>query len=182
MRARDYGNGAWIRRTLRIRTPYFIANLVTLLLLGLAGICLLLQSGRMFEGALVAALLMALMYRPLVHPYITSWHILRKFRSADNTPGIWKFSQAGIICIDNQTHSKLDWSVVSKTIVTRRYVMLQFRTDSFHIFASPMFTTPADWHNFRVAIIRNFIGCRACGYDLHGTTSDTCPECGKTIG
>ncbi len=82
---------------------------------------------------------------------------------------------------DAHAEHQIQWALATKAIIAKRYVLLQLGGDLYHTFASSMFDTPTDWHNFRAGIIRNFIGCRACGYDLHGTTSDACPECGKPI-
>lgn len=76
----------------------------------------------------------------------------------------------------------MKWSLTKQAIITKRYVLLYLERKRFCLFASSMFDSPTAWHSFRTGIIRNFIGCRACKHDLHGTTADTCPECGKAIG
>jgi hypothetical protein len=75
----------------------------------------------------------------------------------------------------------MKWELATKAIVTKRYVLLGLGAGPYHTFASPMFDSPTAWRNFRIGIIRNFVGCQCCKYDLHGAVSDTCPECGKPI-
>ncbi len=96
-------------------------------------------------------------------------------------PTIWTFSKNGIHAKDSHSEHMLEWEIATKALITKRYVLLQFGGGLYHTFAVSMFDKPTDWHYFRTAIIRNFIGCRGCKYNLHGTTSDTCPECGKPI-
>jgi len=94
---------------------------------------------------------------------------------------VWTFSKNGIHAQDTHAEHQIEWELATKALITKRYVMLQLGGQLYHTFAASMFDDPTLWHNFRAAIIRNFIGCQGCKYDLHGTTSDTCPECGKPI-
>jgi len=122
-----------------------------------------------------------LVYFFLIHPYVTNWYRIRRFRSAGKIPGTWTFSRQGTNYKDSEADVHFKWSVVGQVIVTKRYVLLPLGTMPCHVFASSMFENTAAWHNFRIGIIRNFVGCRGCKYDLYGTDSDTCPECGKPI-
>lgn len=176
----DYGNAAVISRRFRIRLPFLIAALIGLAFVMVGSTLVLIIEGFTLTSIALAAVPLAVIYLSVIGPYTQSWSTLRRLRAAGFEPALWTFSQVGIRICDAQSDTQIKWSYPSKAIVTKQYVLL-YLGKQFHTFAAPMFTTPTDWHNFRTAIIRNFIGCRSCGYDLHGTTSDSCPECGKPV-
>ncbi len=120
-------------------------------------------------------------YRWIIHPYVMGRRQLRRLHANGKAPGAWAFSQVGIQHVGSETDLRLNWNLVTRAVVTKRYVVLRIGQGDFHVFTTYMFATPTDWYNFRTGIIRNFIGCRACGYDLYSMESDTCPECGKAI-
>ncbi len=180
LRARDYGHASLIRGRVRVRTPFWIISVPLLVIVEILGIVLFVDDIS-WQGIILPALPLIAIYFAFIHPYVSSWYLIRKHQASGMSCGTWTFSREGIRYKSDEYDTLMKWSLVKQAIITERYVLILLDRTNSHLFASPMFDSPTDWHNFRTAIIRNFIGCRGCKYDLHGTTSDTCPECGKPI-
>ena len=128
----------------------------------------------------ILLLIVTLAYHYLLWPYIRGWRAVRKLKSSGKEPGVWAFSGEGIEFKNSASQIQLKWNNVRFASVTRHYIMLNI--GAIVVIMSPsMFKTNDDYRCIRAILIRNFGICRACGYDLHGTSSDTCPECGKSI-
>ncbi|MEZ6192298.1 MAG: YcxB family protein [Phycisphaerales bacterium] len=180
LRMKDYGFAtiAWNRS--QIRGPFLIGFIILCIFATILAVWGFIEQG--FSYSLLFLYLPGWgIYRGLIRPFLESWWALRKLHKLGFKPADWTFSADGIRIVSEQTDSLLQWSVVTKSLITADYVLLQLSGGSYHTFACSMFETPVDWHDFRSALIRNFIGCRACGYDLRGTQSDRCPECGLVI-
>jgi len=184
LRVRDYGHATLLCRRSQMRIPFLILVIILFLIfVALAIFACFTAFTQHWTWPLVITMALPIIavYLVFIHPYVTSCRSLKKFRSAGIDPAIWIFSQHGIQIEDDQSDTNLKWSLATRAIVTNRYVLLGLGTEPYHTFASSMFDSSTAWHNFRTGIIRNFVGCRGCKYDLHGTVSDTCPECGKPI-
>lgn len=185
LRARDYGHVTLLCRKSQIRTPFLIAALVWLVLFAavliLAAAFEVKNNGWSWPPVVLGALPFVGVYLVFFQPYVQSARSDRQRKKLGVAPTVWTFSKNGIHAQDTHAVHQMGWSLATNALITKRYVMLQLGGPLYHTFAASMFSSPSDWHNFRAAIIRNFIGCRGCKYDLHGTTSDACPECGKPI-
>lgn len=184
LRARDYGNVILLCRRSQMRMPFLILALALFAIfvsLAIFAFFTALRESWTWPLAVTMSLPFIAVYLVFIHPYISSWRSERIIRSAGIAPATWIFSQQGIQVKDDKTDTNLKWSLATRAIVTKRYVLLGLGAGPYHTFGSPMFDSPAAWRNFRTGIIRNFVGCRGCQYDLHGTVSDTCPECGEAI-
>jgi hypothetical protein len=185
LRVRDYGNATllyrWSEMRSQMRMSFLLLELALLAMFIFLSCFAVLQKPWDWPAVGLCTLLITAVYLVFVQPYAASWRSIKRIRSAGIDPTKWTFSWQGIHIEDDHSDTNLKWDLVTQAVVTTRYVLLGLGTGPYHTFASPMFSTQSDWHNFRSAIIRNFVGCRACGYDLRGTVSDTCPECGKPI-
>lgn len=184
LRVWDYGNATLLYRRSQMRMPFLILALALFAIfvcLAIFAYFTVLRESWTWPLAVTMSLPFIAVYLVFVHPFISSWLFVRKFRAAGVNPGKWTFLRQGIQYEDGQLDICLMWSVATRAITTNRYVLLELGEGTYHTFESSMFGNSTDWHKFRVAIIRNFVGCRGCKYDLHGTASDTCPECGKPI-
>lgn len=185
LRARDYGHATMLCRMSQQRPAFLIAALLLLTLFTVVLFASAVHSVRTKGWSWIPVLLGILpfvgAYLLFLEPYARSRRSDRLRRKHGVKPSQWVFSASGIHVADEHAEHQIKWSLATKAIITKRYVLLQLGGNQYHTFASPMFTTASDWRDFRLVIIRNFFPCRTCGYDLHGTTSDVCPECGKTI-
>lgn len=181
LRARDYGHAALLIRRSQIRTPLLVVALVLFAIFVFLAYFAAIQESWTWSSVVIITLPFIAVYLVLIHPYISSWRFVSRFRASGVEPETWTFSQQGIQFENDQSDSRFKWSLVTKVIVTKRYVLLQLGGGLYYTFALPVFDSNMSWRNFRIGIIRNFIGCRGCKYDLYGTDSDTCPECGHEI-
>ncbi len=183
--ARDYGHATMLCRKSQLRFPYLITGLVWLAIFAVfleaAAAYQIHTKGWSWNAVLLIAVPFIGVFFLFIHPYIRSARTVRVRKQSGIPPSIWRFSANGIDVSDTHAEHHLQWSIANKAIVTKRYVLLALGSNHYHTFAFPMFESAEDWQDFRLAMIRHFIGCRSCGYDLHGTLSDTCPECGKPI-
>ncbi len=79
------------------------------------------------------------------------------------------------------SQSTYKWGAFSAVQDTPDLLVLVISESSMLIFPRRFFATDADWQAFSREARRRLGHCRACGYNLKGSVSDTCPECGVAL-
>ncbi|QDU35159.1 hypothetical protein KS4_32390 [Poriferisphaera corsica] len=81
---------------------------------------------------------------------------------------------------DDRIYIRLIWSAFSN-IYFRKDIIYFRSADDFIVLPRRFFASNDDWLNFRLKLYREIRDCAKCEYDLTGSESLTCPECGDHL-
>ncbi|WP_145080086.1 hypothetical protein [Poriferisphaera corsica] len=82
---------------------------------------------------------------------------------------------------DQYTHTYLPWYAVKHVKWVRAGVCLAANEQTIVLLLKEHFESPDHWRAFAMIVYRKFGQCMKCDYNLTGSTSPTCPECGDDL-